>query len=316
MTTSWTIAIDWDRDGNFSDDNDDVTSRVISAQWFIGSRMPYQNAANDSTLQLELNNEDRLYSPDYFDPPLPPGHVSQSPLYGKLMPQRPVRISSVTTVTDVNGNQVVDADGDPLVITHTHWVGWTESIQPATGQYGERTVQILATGAMQYLKAAEANVPLQENKRTDEIVNLLIQEVVMPPALTSAWVLGRDGYGNLGQSTYLADLTADSQLEEGKLTLALAADNWIQHGGPNDISQNNFDVYHAIGDVTAAERGRFFFDRAGRAICWNRHHLLYDWPVAARTRSLLSRTAASGRPTIVNVGMAVRALKSTSTSTT
>ncbi len=28
MPTTWTIAIDWDRNGNYSDTYDDVTSRV------------------------------------------------------------------------------------------------------------------------------------------------------------------------------------------------------------------------------------------------------------------------------------------------
>ena len=46
--------------------------------------------------------------------------------------------------------------------------------------------------------------------------------------------------------------------------------------------QDSFDVYRAIGDVTAAERGRFFFDREGKAVFWNRHHLLQGaTPLAA-----------------------------------
>jgi hypothetical protein len=41
MTTTWTIAIDWDRNDNFTDTDDDVTSRVISVNWFLGMRTPY-----------------------------------------------------------------------------------------------------------------------------------------------------------------------------------------------------------------------------------------------------------------------------------
>lgn len=36
MTTTWTIAVDWDRNGDFADTYDDVTDRVIAADWFLG----------------------------------------------------------------------------------------------------------------------------------------------------------------------------------------------------------------------------------------------------------------------------------------
>lgn len=138
MTTTWTIAIDWERNGNFSDTYDDVTDRVISANWFLGMRQSYQEMADNSTLMLVLNNEDRRYSPEN----------SGSPLTGKVIPFRPARIQS--------------DDGSEV---RTHWQGWVESIQPAVNQHGERTVQIVATGPMQFLKATETNIELQENKR-------------------------------------------------------------------------------------------------------------------------------------------------------
>ena len=70
MPTTWTIAIDWDRNGNYSDTYDDVTARVISANWFLGMRKPYQNMADNSMLTLVLNNEDKRYSPEYSGSPL------------------------------------------------------------------------------------------------------------------------------------------------------------------------------------------------------------------------------------------------------
>ena len=271
MTTTWEILIDWDRDGSYSGPYDDVTSRVMLANWFVGFRDPYKDTAENSLLALVLNNADRFYSPDFIG----------GSLYGKLVPQRPVKIISQTPVVDHNGNPVVDGSGNPVAASRTMWLGWIDTIQPKVGRYGERTVQIVATGPMAFLKAAEANLPLQENRRSDEIVNLLVQQVVMPPSLTAAWVLGHAGNSELGTNTYLANVHADSLLEAGKLTLGLAADNWIRRGGPNDLTQDNFDVYHAIGDVTAAEHGRFFFDREGRARFWNRHHLLYEQPAKA-----------------------------------
>lgn len=220
MSTTWTISIDWERDGNYTGQYDDVTDRVVAAQWFLGMRQPYQDTADNLALSLTLKNDDRLFSPEY----------SGSPLSGKLVPFRPVRIQS--------------DDGSTV---RTHWTGWVESIQPDVNQYGQRLVSIVGLGAMQQLKAAETTTALQLNKRTDEIISELIGEVVTLPG---------------------------SILEQGKTTLDVAADNWVTQGGATDIQQDTFNIYHAIGDVTAAERGRFYFDREGQARFWNRHHLL------------------------------------------
>ncbi|MEO8391773.1 MAG: hypothetical protein ABI700_02165 [Chloroflexota bacterium] len=227
MTTTWTIAVDWNKNGSYTDTNDDVTSRVISANWFLGMREAYQDVADNSVLSLMLKNDDRLYSPEY----------SSSPLTGLLVPFRPVRIQSNDGTT-----------------TRTHWTGWIESIQPTVNQYGQRTVQIVATGAMQLYKAAETKIPLQVNKRTDEVIATLLAEVPGMPT---------------------------SVLDQGKQTLSVAGDNWVRQGGYTDAEEDTFDVYHAISDTVAVERGHFFFDRQGQPTFWNRHHLLVEQTVAA-----------------------------------
>ena len=254
MTTTWTIAIDWDRDGNFSGQYDDVTSYVISAQWFLGEKKPYQDTADDSMLTLVLNNSDKRFSP---------GNGS-SPLSGKLAPFKPVRVQSNDGTT-----------------TRIHWVGWIESIQPKVNVYGERTVEIVAAGPMQFYKAAETNPDLQENMLTSDIIATLIKEVVIPPAMTSAWILERVGNSELNVTTFLANTTSYSDLDIGIMTLAIAADNWVSRGGANDAEKDTFDVYRAIKDVVAAERGRFLFSRDGKALFWNRHHLLQGGAAAA-----------------------------------
>ncbi len=248
MTTTWTIAIDWDRDGTFSGD-DIVTDRAIWINWFLGFRKPYMDIADNSVLGLVLDNRDRRFSPEYDD-------VS-NPLAGKVQPLRPVRIQSNDGTT-----------------TRTHWTGWVESVHPAVNKFGERVVKLLCTGAMQFLTATETQIELQENQRTDQIIDTLIKEVIFPPALSSAWVVGDANFSLLGESTYLADLTAYSEFEEGQMTLNMAGDNWVRQGGYTDQTKDTFDVYRGIKDITAAERGKFFFDREGKAVFWNRHHVL------------------------------------------
>ena len=274
MTTTWTIAIDWDRNGNYGNTYDDVTSHVISANWFLGMRQAYQEIADNSTLTLVLDNTDKRYSPEN----------SGSPLHGQVVPFRPIRIQS-------NNDSEV----------RTHWQGWVESIQPAVNQYGKRVVQMVATGSMQFLKAAETNIELQENKRTDEIIASLVREVVFPPSLARAWVLERVGNSELGETTgmgeyvsgttFLANTSGflwpdpedeDDSLYWGRVTLQMAGDNWVRQGGLSNVKKDSFNVYQAINDVVAAEHGKFVFDREGKAYFWNRHHLLKD-PVVVAT---------------------------------
>ncbi|MBN1286274.1 MAG: hypothetical protein JXB47_12825, partial [Anaerolineae bacterium] len=177
-------------------------------------------------------------------------------------------------------------------VTFTHWVGWVESLQPAVNQYGERVVEITAAGPMQFYKAAETALALQENRRTDQIIAELVQEVVIPPAQGAGWLLGVPGFMELGITTVLAASGEDySDLEEGTVTLALAADNWVRRGGLSNESKDTFNVYRAIQDVVAAERGRFFFDREGRAVFWNRHHTTMYNAVAAEFNNTMTDLA-------------------------
>ena len=116
MATTWTIAIDWDRDGEFSGD-DIVTERTVWVNWFLGFREPYKDIAENSVLGLVLDNRDRRFSPENED--------TANPLAGKIQPLRPVRVTSNDGTT-----------------TRTHWSGWVESVHPAANKYGERLVKI------------------------------------------------------------------------------------------------------------------------------------------------------------------------------
>jgi hypothetical protein len=42
MTTTFTIAIDWDRNNNFTGVQDNVTARVQQVNWFLGTQKPWQ----------------------------------------------------------------------------------------------------------------------------------------------------------------------------------------------------------------------------------------------------------------------------------
>ena len=69
MTTRWTIGIDWDRDGNYTDE----TARVLLAKWSLGCQQAYMDVSNDAQLRLVMRNEDKRFTPEnsagsLFDP--------------------------------------------------------------------------------------------------------------------------------------------------------------------------------------------------------------------------------------------------------
>ncbi|MGJ3238851.1 MAG: hypothetical protein ACFE0Q_09115 [Anaerolineae bacterium] len=74
MTTTWTLSIDWERTGTFDGTHDNITAYVMSANWFVGFRKPYQDAADDTMLKPALNNANRRFSPEN----------SNSSLFGRL----------------------------------------------------------------------------------------------------------------------------------------------------------------------------------------------------------------------------------------
>lgn len=250
-TTSWTIEIDWEREGNFNGIYADVTAYVLNANWFIGMRQAYQEMGDDSFLELSLRNDDKRFSPEN----------SSSPLSGFLAAYRPVRVQSNDGTT-----------------TRTHFTGWVESIQPTVNQYGERQVKITCAGPMQFYKAQETRLTIQENQSTDAIINALLNEVRLPPALDGMAIIDLPG-SIIGSVNIVGDTTINRNLDNGKSTLAYAADNWSQPDA--DGSRNSFNVYQAIEDIVAAERGRFYFNREGEAIFLNRHHLITDQTLTA-----------------------------------
>ena len=249
MTTTWTIAVDWERTGDFNGTYDDITDYVMDARWFNGFRRPYQDVADEQMLSLSLNNSDKRFSPEN----------AGSPLADDLAPFRPVRLQS--------------NDGTTV---RTHYLGWLEKIEPSVNQFGERTTKLTCSGAASlFMASAETDIAVQQNKRANQIINTLLDEIQVPPPLIGSAIIGLPT--SIIGSVNIVDVSMDRSLEIGKTVFAYAADNWIQGNDQN----RTFSIYSAIKDIVAGERGRFYFNREGQAIFWNRHHLIVNRTIEA-----------------------------------
>lgn len=62
---TWSIAIDLNDDGDYTDTNEDITTYVRpGATWTIGFAEPYEPLARAATCTLTLNNSDKRFSPE------------------------------------------------------------------------------------------------------------------------------------------------------------------------------------------------------------------------------------------------------------
>lgn len=262
MAATIIVQVDWDRDGNLSETNHDITAYVQQLRFNTGFRQPYMEVADEMTCTMTLFNVTKRFSPEY----------AAGPLYGIEWKLRPVRILAEVNVVDGLGNPIVDGSGNNVVSQTILWTGWTEEIQPSFNERGDLTATLTCTGPKQFLQDAKAYIPLQIGKRTDEIIQALLDTVRMPPATANGpWALGVTGYGELGITTYLQDPGLNYSLEQGRETIPYAGDTW----------EDGINVLDAISQTVKAERGRFFFDRSGNAVFWNRHHLLLKTMVDA-----------------------------------
>jgi hypothetical protein len=237
MATIWNFLVDWDNNDNFTGPHDDVTAYVASADWMLGMQQAYEETGNNPKLTLILVNSDRRFSPDY----------AGGPLGATVRPFRKVRIQSFDGTT-----------------THTHWTGWIERIAPDVSRYGQRRVTITAAGPMQFLKSTEADIDVQYDKRTDEVIRtLLCVPWINPSGDPDEPLLAVPPVGYITETDPSLKYT----------TMEISADNWFSAATDKDYK---FNLYRAIADAVAAERGRFFFDRDGSAVFWSRKRLQED----------------------------------------
>jgi hypothetical protein len=236
------VAVDWERNGNFTDASDDLTPYVTDIQFNIGFREPYKSVAGQTEARIQLRNDDRRFSPEY----------GFGPLVGANWLMRPLRIQYTAGTTTV-----------------TRFTGWTTGLDVGAGNE-QPFVTLIADGVEYFLRNATVYMDLLLNQRSDQALAEILGEVRLPPATANpALALGIVGHAELGQNTYLQSSGITTSLETGRETFPFMGDNW------NDVK-----ALETIKDVVEAERGRFFFSGAGDATFWNRHHLIQATTVA------------------------------------
>lgn len=145
---TYDTAIDWNNDGDWSDSNETVTSRVIEEATTTLGRDQSRAFAPiaPGTMTFVLNNTSRDYSPEN----------SSSPIGSNLKPGRAVRQQATFSST-----------------TYGLWRGFTEdfNVLPARGL---PKVQVSCSDALARLRNTTISTPLYEGIRTGDAIGYIL----------------------------------------------------------------------------------------------------------------------------------------------
>ena len=174
---SYTLLVDWNNDGDFADTHDDVTSDTLSVTWERGrdyaSALLGRSVAGKLTAQLV--NTAGKYSPSN----------TSSALTGSILPGRTVRVEAGSGSFPYTF-PIAFNDG-------VRWQGKLERIIPAPATVGVKTCTLTAFGTLGYLNQFETQVASQTNRRTDQAVGDILDDV--------GWTEAADRDLDTGQTT-------------------------------------------------------------------------------------------------------------------
>lgn len=236
---TWSFLIDWDDDGDFNEPYEDVTEYVIGAEWTLGMGEAFQLVADESSATIELNNSDRRFSPEN----------GSSPYFGEILPLRKVQVKA-------NFNSV----------DYVMYTGWINNINVETTR-SRPQVALECVGVKNFLEDDTVFLPFRQNVTADEVIYEVVAKSIVPPVYQSgtAWLLGKENYSKIGNTTYIADPDTAFELDTGLHVIPFVGDAW---------DKESVKVMTVINDLMASERGRFIVDQEGKIVFWNRQHII------------------------------------------
>lgn len=153
MTLIWTFEVDWDNDGNYTNE----VSELFDVTTRRGRKLPLRadgkglEEVQSGQLIAKLNNLDRRYDPYY----------ASSPLYPNVLPGARCRLR-------VTHNS----------LTYDVLTGYLSNIRP-TGEAVER-VQIDAEDGRDFLKRASSRTSLQTGIQIDQAIDQVLVDIDWP----------------------------------------------------------------------------------------------------------------------------------------
>jgi hypothetical protein len=185
MSGSYTLLVDWNNDGDFTDANEDVTGDVLSLSWERGRdyASQLQGRSVAGKLTSTLINTDGKYSPSN----------TSSALTGLILPGRSVQLQASSGSFNYTF---------PVAFKAVRWQGKLDRILPAPAAAGRKTATLTAFGTLGFLNQFETQLASQTN------------------ILTSDEAGEDSAIGSILTDVGWPDDTTNRDLEEGKTTIS------------------------------------------------------------------------------------------------
>ncbi len=152
MSITFAFQFNWSGDGVTWIDE---SVNIWGCDLRVGMPAPLASVAAIGTAALTLDNNTARYSPDN----------AASPLFGNLLPRRPMRITAIDGVT-----------------TWPIFSGYVDAIMPESGSFGGRLVKIACVDAIALLAFGRISLPLQIGQTADQLISQIVAQTYTPTA--------------------------------------------------------------------------------------------------------------------------------------
>jgi len=161
MAGSYTVLVDWNNDGDFTDSNDDITSDVLSLTWERGRDYASQLTGRSiaGLLTATLVNTGGKYSPSN----------TASALTGQIFPGRSVKLQAGSGSFPYTF-PIAFNDG-------VRWQGKLDRILPAPSTLDVKTATLTAFGTLGYLNQFEVDLASVTDRRTDVAIGDILDDL-------------------------------------------------------------------------------------------------------------------------------------------
>jgi len=161
MAGAYTVLVDWNNDGDYTDSDDDISSDVLSLTWSRGRdyASQLQGRSVAGKLTATLINTGGKYSPSN----------TSSALTGSILPGRSIQLQAGSGSFPYTF---------PLAFNDgVRWQGKLDRIKPAPAAKGRKTATLTAFGTLGYLNQFETQLASQTSRRTDQAIGDILDDV-------------------------------------------------------------------------------------------------------------------------------------------
>lgn len=194
MPITYTIAIDNNHDGDFTDTGDDITAQVLDLKWMLGLARAYDNIADYSHAQITVRN-----------------------LTGTFSPER----------TPLDSGTRVHIQSHDGTTTRTHFTGFVSHVEPDAGEWSEKTAVIHLQDIQPWLDDSSVIVSPQINVTADTVIDLILDQAILRRAILNGFcIIDVDGYNIIDSVTVFEGDNVARTLAVGRSQFAYVGDWW------------------------------------------------------------------------------------------